>query len=522
MTVTFDLWGASELLGRLSLEEHAGRRWFWFGNTELSTEWFAHHLAEVVAAAGPRYNSELNVKLPIAACFEALGYAVAFRDRVTTMRREYRKGLNVAVDLLKGVPVNDKVVAARDNFNAAGMALLASLSRFTDSLPPTDLIQEVTTAARQARNATDRMFAELDRSVQPSPSSSSAADDRPSASRDFEHPGYFLDNYMTAIKKVEDFLDYSSVELALRPAMLLTGEAGNGKTHLLCDVARLRIAAGLPTIVVLGQQLDRGDVWTQIVQRLGLRCTRDEFLGALEAVAETVSGRALILIDAINEASEIDWQTELPAMLALISRYARIGIAVSCRTTYERQLVRHDLVPSRLTRIEHDGFASRLFEALAAFCSYYGIETLNAPPLNPEFENPLFLKLFCLGLKNHGLRRPPKGHHGLQRIFSFFLESVNEKLHQQVELDFPADEPVVQRAVGEIADAMLTARRYALPRWQAQNLLDSILPRSGAGYSKSLLKKLIDEGILTDDLHWPDDGDSPEHIVRFGYERMAD
>ena len=81
MKVTFDLWGASELLARLSLEKHAGRRWFWFGSTELSPDWFRKRIGEAIAAAGPRYNSALNVELPIALRFDALGFSDAFRER---------------------------------------------------------------------------------------------------------------------------------------------------------------------------------------------------------------------------------------------------------------------------------------------------------------------------------------------------------------------------------------------------------------------------------------------------------
>ena len=70
---------------------------------------------------------------------------------------------------------------------------------------------------------------------------------------------------------------------------------------------------------------------------------------------------------------------------------------MSCRTTYQPQFIREDVLKDRMSGVEHEGFAPRLFEAIAAFCDYYGIETLNTPPLNPEFENPLFLKTLLSG-----------------------------------------------------------------------------------------------------------------------------
>lgn len=335
--------------------------------------------------------------------------------------------------------------------------------------------------------------------------------------------GYAFRQYRSALDGLVDYLGITSAELAGVPALLLAGEAGSGKTHLLCDVAVQRARCGFPSVVVLGQQLERGEIWSQIVARLGLSCTRDEFLGALDAAGEASGSRAVLFLDAINEAVDVKWRDELPTVLEVLSRYPNIGLVVSCRTTYERLLVRENLIENgRLSRIEHDGFAPRLFESLAAFCARYGIETLNAPPLDPEFQNPLFLKLFCQGLRNRGLTRPPKGHTGFQRIFSFLLDSVNDKLAGPTELDFPSTEPVVRRAVDAVADAMLASGRYDLPLSEADSLLGQMLPRPGHGYSRSLLRKLVAEGILTEDFVWRHDREDAEAVIRFGYERLAD
>ena len=66
MNVEFVWWGSSELIDRLSREEHTGRRFFWFGQHEFSQNWFRLHLDEAMKAAGPRYTPEVHVDLPIA------------------------------------------------------------------------------------------------------------------------------------------------------------------------------------------------------------------------------------------------------------------------------------------------------------------------------------------------------------------------------------------------------------------------------------------------------------------------
>jgi hypothetical protein len=120
---------------------------------ELSPAWFADHLTEVIAAAGPRCSSGLNVDLPIALRFDALGYTQVFLDRLSATRRDYRKGRNKAIDSLKRIAGTADLAAARKRLQASGTALLTSLSRFGDSPPPTDLTDEVLTAARQAGDA---------------------------------------------------------------------------------------------------------------------------------------------------------------------------------------------------------------------------------------------------------------------------------------------------------------------------------------------------------------------------------
>ncbi len=69
---------------------------------------------------------------------------------------------------------------------------------------------------------------------------------------------------------------------------------------------------------------------------------------------------------------------------------------------------------------------------------------------------------------------------------------------------------------------MVDIGRNAISRQTAQELLDPILPGRSAHYSQSLLRKLIGEGILADDLIPLEDGGRAVPAIRFGYERMAD
>ena len=95
------------------------------------------------------------------------------------------------------------------------------------------------------------------------------------------------------------------------------------------------------------------------------------------------------------------WKKHLPGILLRISKSPWLGIATSVRTSYEDMIRPEGLVPSRLIRAEHYGFADHEYEATRTFFDHFGIQRPSIPLLVPEFQNPLFLKIFCQGLENN-------------------------------------------------------------------------------------------------------------------------
>lgn len=81
--IEIEYWGGSELVDRLSKEEHAGRKMFWFSNEEFSNKWFKEHVNTNISDLGRRYSPEINVELDIAKSFNFLT-----RDKVGDERLE--------------------------------------------------------------------------------------------------------------------------------------------------------------------------------------------------------------------------------------------------------------------------------------------------------------------------------------------------------------------------------------------------------------------------------------------------
>lgn len=341
------------------------------------------------------------------------------------------------------------------------------------------------------------------------------------------HPGrtlqseqYYLYELTREANRLRSHVMSSEAAVANTPALLMVGDAGTGKTHLLCQVARDRTAQEYPMIVILGEQLANTDPWREVLSVLDLSCDSDEFLGALNSAAEARAIRSLLMIDALNEGEgRAMWERSLPGFLARLSRYPWVGVVLTVRKSYEDAVVRPNGLRDKLVRVQHLGFRGAEARATTHFFAHYGIVAPTIPPLHPEFSNPLFLRLFCQALQNLGLQQIPPGLHGMSSVFDMFLESVNTKLCRPDLLDRDPAERIVQRSVESIAEAMATRQQAWLPRDEARTLVGAF--DQTRGYAQSLFRHLIIEGVLAEDrFHVADD--TAEDGIRFTYEKFSD
>src|SRR5439155_8024657 len=99
------------------------------------------------------------------------------------------------------------------------------------------------------------------------------------------------------------------------------------------------------------------------------------------------------------------WTKLLAGMLVAVARYRHVGIGITVRSSYEATTIPDGLVSEKLIRVVHEGFSDKEYVAMQTFFDHFGIEHPSVPLLAPEFQNPLFLKIFCQSLKNLGLTR---------------------------------------------------------------------------------------------------------------------
>jgi len=508
-TVTFVYWGTHELGIRLSKEEHRGRLYFWFHHEAFSTTWMQDRIEVAIANVGPRYSPELDVQLPIAQLFQGLGRTPEFYARVEDLVSKIKK--EIPRDENHSLSSGSQLTELLNNL----WKLLDG--RHSPDVTPIDWkrIGDVLDSILKIVHSHARKLTELANTQR----TTSLIETQPVT---IKHLEQLTDAYWRLYRQLLELQDYGiglESHLTNLPALLLVGEAGRGKTHLLCDVARHRIAAGMPTILLIGGQFNEEEPWSQIIKLLGLGYTREEFLGALEASAQAQGTRALILIDALNEGhGKILWHKHLAGFLRVVTQSPWLGVALSVRTSYE-SIIPDGLVPAKLLRAEHSGFMNHEYVATTTFFAHYGIQQPSIPLLVPEFQNPLFLKLLCEGLKNKKLTRLPSGLQGITAVFDFFIESVNTKLSSSEYLNFNPKLPIIQNAIRKMAARLAEQGTTWLPLEQAQEVIDQVLPRSG--YEASLFRHLLTEGVIAENRFYSGD-DQWLDGVHFAYERLSD
>jgi hypothetical protein len=503
--VAVELWTAFQLRDRLlELDGSDGRRRFWFDAAHLGGDWFSKHLDTAIVRAGPRYKQELHTGHVLDDTLAALGDTTAWRQgrtkwhiRLTELATNWQEALAMRVTasgLREPFPVSA---------SSAGGDLLSDLHTIIASLDDSGDLVNAAVASRVAMARATVAEAQLASDINDrfGPGLADSVSFRHTqAELMCRFPARHVDecrDIITVLHELTEWLGAPAIRAATERALLLTGPAGIGKTHGLCDAAVRRRDAGLATVLVSGAQFssDRS-IWECLAAALGLDWSRDVLLDALDAMGAT-TGRLLIFVDALDErARRTRWLDDLPELLHAVRQRPNLAVCVSVRDGYRQQVLR-DGIP--LPTFSHPGFGAAVFNACASFFKHFGLEPPVGPLLEPEFGNPLFLLTLCQTLKVRGLTSVPTGWRGTKQVLEQLLTARDEGLQR----DFPGvGNRAVSKAMLALAEALPEGGTLA---WgDADNIVLQSLPPSQRG-SVDLLDHLVGVGLLR---VVPSDGES--------------
>lgn len=515
--IEFEYWGNSEIFERLGRKPNEGKLYYWFGKEEFSDEWFSIRLRESIRNLDKRYTPELNFNLPIAKVFEGIARDNNFKIQFLLYLDDLLKNSNKAVSHVKEVKVKDlieEIVSLCTKFKKQSELIDFTEISIIDNVSLISILEE----ANQTIDSLIRQFYDLD--------AASKKEKKEKKEYDSEQNNYGWDieyfrKLNSSIYKFIEFLNSSTVLLSNIPFMLLTGEAGIGKSHLLADVAIKREERNQPSILLLGQHFTIEEPWSQIKKLMQINCERDTFLASLNAKAETIESRILILIDAINEGEGKKlWKNHIAGFITAVKKFPNLGVIFSVRSSYENLLIPDSLKEkNEIVKVVHHGFAHHEYEAAKFFFKNFGIKQPSIPLLHPEFSNPLFLKLFCEGLHKKGLHAIPDGYEGISTIISFYLESINGRVSEKHGL--PEKLNLVQKVVKKMACQIADTENTYIKLDEAFSTVTQIAKENSISEPSQFFQDLISEGLLTQNLYWEKDGNHFDGIY-VSYERFSD
>jgi hypothetical protein len=431
-------------------------------NIFLDKNWQKLHITKIKNKACHRYTPELNVDLPIAEIFDGISRTKYFYCSIRehygkltrafgNVSRKYEK--HEAQDLYKNIKTEISQLSKT----------LSKIQSYDTKWIPWDQINKRIQKSNetlwkllgQLREEKDRVEKQKSGEVLSKPQSI------------LERIGADIHYLYEAQKELRFFEELSSstkAKLSNSPFLLLTGAAGAGKTHLLCDLVENRLKKELPAVLVFGELFEMSDEpFRQIMRQLVLKeISKDQFLSLLNNAGKQSGCRAILAIDALNETRQRNfWKKKLKKVVDEIKKYPHIALVVSVRTGFEKEVITKKLKTTFVCE-EHRGFEFREWEAVGKFFKEFHLPLPEIPLLMPEFQNPLFLLLFCKACQSHTgnnkgkkQRQVFRGHEGATYIFESFVDGVSKKIAKQFNIPNSLGKNIWDTIIEKIAERMV-------------------------------------------------------------------
>lgn len=123
---------------------------------------------------------------------------------------------------------------------------------------------------------------------------------------------------LAIVRDEKEYIQSPAFKVLFDPQLLVSGEWGTGKTHLLCDVTQDRIGRGQATVLVLAKNF-QGSVVAEICARIEAGRTTVEVFDRLEELANETAERAVVILDGVNEGRRREWREAVTSLQALVA-----------------------------------------------------------------------------------------------------------------------------------------------------------------------------------------------------------
>lgn len=494
--VSFEFWWASDLIGRLQNPSNQGMLRFWFGEHEFTDEDLIRFNFSSIEDLGKRYTQKLNVEVEAVEYFEIL-------SRGESLVRFLEEKLKQAEDVCGRIEKKEYCCEALEEIESVRRSIKQIKETNIigiDKIPLDEFLTTLMSLGEMVQGIANRI---VDKEI-------TTEEERRKSRRIYE--------LGVEVLHVYNDLQQDMMKLINDPILILEGEAGVGKSHLLADVVKRREKEQQFSLFFLGQKfITDEEPFTQMMKMLYFTGSSEEFLEMLEAKAETKGHRIIIFIDAINEGHGLTiWQNSIRSFIDEIRQHPWLGLVLSIRSSYQQAILPiEEFGHKYCVRAIHYGFGNNTQKAVQLYFKEYDILYPSVPLLNPEFKNPLFLRVFCEGMKNNGYSKIPDGIRGITSVMNMFFDGVENNIRKNKQ--YSSSIKCVDKAVRKYIEHLSNSDQHEMPIDKAVEIFSDIYPR--IFNDGELLDYLMSEGVFSKNIFYNPNGNYQEYIY-FAYERF--
>jgi len=508
--VVLEHWSDSDFNDFLRNPRFLGIKNHFFGELELSFDWFRIQVDKQVANVGNKFIPDLHTETHVDFCIHALLGDAVFRQYLkehTESLEGHIAEFDKAVEELRETDsridwqdVRNKLMTYSNQLRTSFVEVARALFDINDYLFSGRFEQieqiDLDSIGRELKKRLDD-YSRTVRDFEPEKLPYKGAEEEQKIVSHYirqksSAPLYIANEVAGLLYEIKRNIERTSLH-----DLHIFGGAGIGKTHLACHMCQDRIVNGLPAILLLGKHFT-GNVplEKQILQILGVPSTYswEDFVQALQSAAEAYKTRIPIVIDALNEAQIVDmWKRELPGFAYALTNSPQVILITTCRSNYRSEIWQ----PSGpKNAIETYGFeADSLEDAISKYFDWYKIKCdVTLAPLN-QFYHPIFLKIFCESQNRE--RRVEKqiylGEQTLLQVFEDYITQCNEAICSKLSKHPSAR--IVQNALKNLAKELWERKSRYVSLSNAVKLIDST-DMEALDWPNSITYAILDEGLL--------------------------
>lgn len=328
---------------------------------------------------------------------------------------------------------------------------------------------------------------------------------------DSESSYFFVNRDRIGIENVINLIEeyHNCLYVSEAQGLKVYGIAGCGKTFRLCNIAE-KLARTTNTYLFFGTDFfDNEDPLDTIAYKLGWNTDRP--FDELNDLMVRNERNAIFIIDGINEGTGIYfWQNKLPALMDRIKKWSNLKLIISLRE-HESNDVMQDVLISMPECIQINGFKDRT-KAVKEFFKHYSISDQNKYYEIKEFDNPLFLKIFCQAYET--LSFEDRRTVNRLAIYRSYLYQRNKEVSKGVDADPRTN--FTSKFLYRLAEISLFQYRCGdIPREKVKRISYKLCPYRT--WNNDLLNNALIENLL---MEYTTRGN--EELITFEYDSMGD